>query len=83
VCGEGRSRVEEDDGRLKGEAMMRGTNETATFLTRLYPTVPSCGLDIMHRQISNKLEGQAVDGMDIPGARSTLLCVVMATLMPR
>jgi hypothetical protein len=40
--------------------MMRGTNETATFLIRevgLHLTVPSSGLDIMHRQISNKLEG--------------------------
>ena len=60
MCGEDRSRVEEDDDRLKGEVMMRGTNETATFLIRevgLYLTVPSSGLDIMHRQISNKLEG--------------------------
>ncbi len=86
MCGEDRSRAEEQDGRLKGEGMIRDTNETATFSTRdlgFYLTAPSSGLDILPRQISNKLECQAVEGINIPGARSTLLSVVVATLLRR
>lgn len=55
--------------------MIRDINETATFSTGkfgFYLTAPSSGLDIIPRQISNKLEGQAVEGINIPGARSTL-----------
>lgn len=60
MCGEDKSRVEEQDGRLKGEGMIRDKNETATFSTKdlgFYLTAPSSGLYIMPRQVSNKLEG--------------------------